>query len=273
MRVGVPYVINDRTYFTLRGYTSDLALVRWNETGELVAFDQEKHQEEVLISFPATERGWWQANGRPGGCDQEGQTQEKRVGYDGPAGPIRNVLQIRYRTFSCADVGVESEQFAENIGMLRRVVQSIAGPRTFDLIYARAGSVVIDATPSARFMVSTEQSRDSEFIRATLRIQLTPNDLLLTFPTSQEYDAQLKDEAGNVLWTWSDGQAFTDAEHNRWISRRWETTIMIPKPPSAGEPKAATYTLRAWMTTRDSALAATVPVVITTGLVESSQIH
>lgn len=49
---------------------------------------------------------------------------------------------------------MESERFAENIGMLRRVVNTIAGPTTFDLVCARVGSQIIEARDRGVFSVS-----------------------------------------------------------------------------------------------------------------------
>jgi hypothetical protein len=145
---------------------------------------------------------------------------ERRTVHDGPAGPVRDVLEIRYRSYGCADTGVEGEQFAENIGTLR------------------------------------------------LQTSLGSGAIALAFPSSQEYEVLLRDADGNVLWAWPEGQVFTQELHTREVSGEWRTTVEIPKPPSTGEPKAAIYTVQAWMTTMGAALqfAATVPVTITTGL-------
>jgi hypothetical protein len=90
----------------------------------------------------------------------------------------------------------------------------------------------------------------------------------LTFPTSQEFEVLLKDEEGRVVWTWSDGQAFVQAVRTKLVQGQWTATVEIPKPPSTGQPKAAMYTIQAWLTTMGPApqFAATVPVTITTGL-------
>ena len=43
--------------------------------------------------------------------------------HDGPAGPW-SALEIKYINFICADVGDVLEQYVDNIGMVRRVVQT-----------------------------------------------------------------------------------------------------------------------------------------------------
>jgi hypothetical protein len=268
VRVGAPVFVNDHVYFTLHGYTDGPALVRFDDAGQLVAFDEENYREVMVASFTPFERGWWHAHRRA--CEQEGQTLEKRTVHDGPAGPVRDVLEIRYRSYGCADTGVEGEEFAENIGMLRRTVQTFAGPRMFDLVYARVGRSLIEAMPHGRFTVTVDHSRNSPVLRATLRLQtsLGSGAIALAFPSSQEYEVLLRDGDGNVLWAWSEGQLFTQELHTREVSGEWRTTVEIPKPPSTGEPKAAIYTVQAWMTTMGAApqFAATVPVTITTGL-------
>ena len=75
---------------------------------------------------------------------QQGQAQARRIPYNGPGGSWEETLEIRYRTAQCNDAGLESEQYAENIGMVRRVVQSFTGPRAYELVYARVGSAIIE---------------------------------------------------------------------------------------------------------------------------------
>jgi hypothetical protein len=268
VRVGSPVFLNERIYFSLQGYTEKPILARIDERGDLVAFDEEREREELIVSFTPNDRLHWQANRRA--CDQEGRTLEQKTVFDGAAGPIRGVLGIQYRNFSCADTGVESEQFAENIGMLRRVTQTIAGPRNFDLAYARVGRSIVEVLTHGRFTVTLDSTRANPYLRATLRLQTNPEapPLPLTFPSAQEYEVQLRDADGKLIWAWSDGQAFLQAMHSREVVGEWSATVMIPKPPSTGQPRAAIYTVQAWLTTAGDApqFAATVPVTITTGL-------
>ncbi len=266
VRVGTPVMADDKMYFSLRGYGDSMMLVRYDDDKQLVAFDEEQRKEFIVASFTPFERGRWQAYGRA--CDLEGQTLEKRTTHDGPAGAIREALQIEYRINGCADAGVVSEQFAENVGMLRRVVQSIAGPRTYDLVYARVGNTILEAMPGGRFTVSANPTPSS--IRVTLRLQTlgSANPLPLTFPSSQEYEVLLRDDQGKVLWAWSEGKAFTQNLHSWNLQGQWSVTVDVPRPPSTSEPRAAVYAVQAWLTTMGPApqFAATAPVTITTGV-------
>jgi len=249
VRVSIPIVVNDHAYYSLSGYVEQRVFVRRNETGSLVHLDEETGAERLLTSFEPFEGGWWNAPFRQ--CEQEGKTLEKPGVHDGAAGPILDVQEMRFRSFTCADAGVESEQYAANIGMVRRVVGSIAGPREFNLVYARVGKQIIDALPHGRFSVSVADG-------ATLRLQVnSPVPVNLLFPTAQEYDLVLKDEAGNVVWKWSDGQMFAQAAHERIIGTEWSVKVDVPWPTQEGN-----YTLQAWLTTATDApqFAATAPV-------------
>lgn len=243
VRVGTPVVMDDRVYYSVSGYVEQRLFVRANESGDLVYLDEETGAEQLLTSFAPFEGGWWQAPFRQ--CDQEGQTLEKRGVHNSDAGRIEQVLEVRFRSFGCADAGVQSEQYAENIGMLRRVIGSIAGPREFNLVYARVGKRVLEALPYGRFTVSVAAGADSDVLTATLRLQTSsPVSLSLQFPSAQEYDLVLKDEAGLVVWKWSDGQVFAEGSHERLVGTEWPVKVEVPRPALDRN-----YTLQAWLTT------------------------
>lgn len=263
VRVGVPYVVNDKVYYALQGYVDSTVLVRVNERNNLVYVDNETNEERVLVSFAPFEGGWWHAPHRP--CEQESQTQERRVEYNGPAGTFRDVLDIDFRGFSCSDAGTAAEQFAENIGMVRRVDNTIAGPRQYDLVFARIGNLTIDALPTARFSVAVDQTPGSDTMTAVIRIRSNSAPLKLVFPTAQEFEIVLRDENGTAIWSWSDGRFFDQATHNRTLYSDWIIAVPVPRPvPSSVEGAPRNYTLQAWLTTEGPAprFAATVPVSI-----------
>jgi hypothetical protein len=99
-------------------------LVRLNENRDLVRLDEDTGNEQTLTSLRVLQGGWWNAPAR--GCRAEGIALDRGTVHDGPAGPIGDVRDISYRVIACADFGVESEQYAGNIGMVRRVNNTIA---------------------------------------------------------------------------------------------------------------------------------------------------
>jgi hypothetical protein len=158
---------------------------------------------------------------------------------------------MHFRVFSCADAGVISEQYAENIGMVRRVSTSIAGPLEFNLVYARVGNVVIDASPHARFTVSVVRPAAADFIQVGLRLQLdSALPLTLAFGTSQEYDAVLRDSDGRVVWQWSADRVFAQVEHQQSVNGEWTTSLRVPGSVlPVDESQTQIYSLQAWLTT------------------------
>lgn len=259
VQVNVPTFVNGRVYHSLNGYVSKRLLVRINEVGDLVYLNEDQATEHVLTSFTPFEGGYWNAPFRQ--CDQEGQTLRNRITYDGPAGLLPNVLQIRYRTFGCADAGIESELFAENIGMLRRVETSFIGPRQFDLVSAQVGNVQINTSVNGRFEIIAEPSSRGDAINVTIRIKTNPaTPFKLQFPTSQEYEIVMLDPSGRAVWAWSADKVFAFVLHERSISGEWSASATIPMPNQA----QGTYTIQSWMTTLGHMpqFAATVPIVL-----------
>ena len=255
IKVGLPVFMNRQIYYSLRGYTPQPLLVRLDEHNNLVQVDPETYVEQPLTQFNSAANVWWEAPSR--GCDQQGRTAEQRGKHGGPAGPFQDVLEISYRTFACADFGAQSEQYAENIGMVRRVISTIAGPRPFDLIYARLGKLVIDAQPHGDFSISLQAGPAPDTLAATLRLQTNPPDSIsLAFATAQEFDVALVDPAGREVWKWSDGQVFAQASHSSSISGL-TIPVSIPRPSEPGS-----YVIRAWLTTADPSFAASVPFTV-----------
>lgn len=258
IRVGQPvWMQSGKTYHYLIGYAGDSVIARVDETGNLMALDEEMGAERMLTGFSERDGRWWQAPWRQ--CLQEGQTQEKRTTYDGPGGRWRNVVEVKYQSSACADAGLISEQFAGNIGMLRRVVTTITGPRTFDLVYARIGTQIIETSDRGRFSVAVERPIGQNHLRASLRIDIgfTPA-VRLRFPSAQEFDVALRDVEGKIVWRWSDGRFFDQAAREKLIGNVWAETVTIPLP----EGDLQGYTVEGWLTTApdEPKFAATAPV-------------
>jgi hypothetical protein len=228
VRVGTPLVSNDRVYYSVSGYVAARALVRFDEKNNgLVYLDNDTGQERLLTSFEPFEQGRWDAPLRP--CaEQFAQTRDKRQTIDAPAGHFENALDLRYDVIGCADVGVQSELYGESIGLLQRTVGTIAGPRTYDLVYARIGESEIEAGPVGRFSVSVSQSGP---LTVTMRLRIDPvASVPLHFNTGQEYDATIEDSTGQTVWRWSDGMGFVQTLHNKTVVGEWTIEIPVAAP-------------------------------------------
>jgi len=263
VRVGTPVMTNGNVYYSLDGYVKARVLARLDDAGQLVYVDEDKNIERPLTPLAPMAQGWLEAPLRI--CEQESQAQEKPGYHDGAAGPFEHVLDLRYRSFGCADAGVESEQYAANVGMVRRQVTTIAGPRRFDLVYARVGQALIDASTNGAFSVSANLTPETELVPVTLRLNLNaPAGMTLSFPTGQEFELALLDPQGKTVWRWSDGMAFEQAGHTRSVSGAWSVQLAFPRSAlaAASDSTASLYALQAWLTTAGGApqFAASVPL-------------
>ena len=253
VQVGAPATMNDRTYFPVTGYAEKRVLVRY-DGDQLFYLDEESGREVLLTSFlPGAA---WTAPLRQ--CQQTGEAQAQRVTTDGPAGRFENAVEIRYLTSNCADAGVLLEQYVDNIGMVRRTTQTIAGPRNWDLVSARVGNTRIETALNGRFTVSVDAS-GTDAIAVTLHIEVPPDaTVTLPFSSGQEYDLVVRDETDKVVYSWSAARTFIQSLHNLTVAGEWTATEAVPRPA------VGRYTLQAWMTTSGGAprYAATTPLVI-----------
>ena len=50
--------------------------------------------------------------------------------------------------------GVESDLFLPYVGLVQRMVQTIAGPRAYELVYARLGEIAVVTEPEVVYAVA-----------------------------------------------------------------------------------------------------------------------
>ncbi len=249
VRVGLNQLYaGGQIYSRLFGYVSQPVWARLDEAGDLYYLDEETERERLLTMLDVDNAVWFEAPLRD--CEQEGQAHADGVPYTGPTGPIADTLAVRYRSFSCADAGVEAELFAANIGMVLRSVSTIAGPVAYWLTYADTGAVQLAPRNSATLRLSLERAGREEVVA---RLRLTGDAgaaPTVTFASGQEFDFVLRDERGAKVWQWSDGRVFTQALHER-PSDNLTYEVRIPLPAVQQPMPNAYYTVEAWLTTAD----------------------
>ena len=146
IQVGAPTTIGGNVYYRLTGYVTEPLWVRFGDHDALYYRDEANERDVLLTSFERSTSGAFDAPFRI--CKTSGQAQEEGGKYDGPAGPLTSTLMIRYTVSFCADVGVQQEQYAANIGMVERTENSFTGPRVYDLVSARVGASTIQLDPA-----------------------------------------------------------------------------------------------------------------------------
>lgn len=241
----VGFMHNGHVHYPVTGYAAQPLLAYQDEaTGALYHLDQDTDQ-DVLVTSVEKGPGWFQANYRP--CDQEGRVVEQPAPYSGPAGYFANTLAIQYRSYGCADHGIDGEVYVENIGMVERTVQTLAGPVRYDLVHASIGPMSFTEAPSTSFSVSVRKAFGPTVI-AALRWDAVGTDTDLQFPSSQEFEVVLRNSRGDAIWRWSDGKFFTPQVRNR-SARHLSYDVDVPLQFWGILLPEGTYTVEAWLAT------------------------
>jgi hypothetical protein len=173
-------------------------------------------------------------------CNALSRVESREGKYSGPVGEFVNALRVRYTIAGCADAGVDSDVFLPYVGLVQRMVQTIAGPRAFELVYARLGEVAVITEPEVSFGVAVD--RGAKAVRLTLR-NTTGAPLKLEFGSGQTFDVVVRDEDGKDVWRWSDGRGFTQALRSETVSGERVWVVALP------ELKAGRYSVEGWLTT------------------------
>lgn len=252
-----------RRYAVLRSFHGELVWLRQEEGGVVWRLDRESDAEQLWYRFGAAEGEGYETKVDP--CSPVALVQSRRAIYEGPAGRFSDVLHIRYVPGPCADAGLREEYFLAGTGLLRRTEVTIAGPRTYDLIYSRTGGRRIVAEPHVRFGVAVDRpvyvanlmppvDPGRVVPRMTVRITLrntTDQPVRLAFPTSQRYDLEIEDAKGNTVWRWSDGKVFLMIYGEEQFGPGERNYFeVVPLARRDGGPLAeGRYVLRAWLAT------------------------
>ena len=245
MRVGIPASIGGHVYHRLTGYASAPLWVRF--VGDTLLYRAEENdREQPLTIFSNLGGAWFNAPQR--GCEHEGQVDRQTVEYQGPAGTFPAALRITYRTFGCADAGIQEELYQPSLGMVRRVVGSISGPRQFDLVSARVGRMQLSSDNGSSFRVSVRETGQTWM--ATLRLTVD-EPFRVRKPAVHDFDVALKTENGRQIWRWSDGKMFPPAIVEKLLLGVESYDVEVPKELNGILLPPGRYVIEAWLTTGD----------------------
>jgi hypothetical protein len=217
-------ILDGKVYSRVRGLPGvggGEMLLRMDEDGRLYLGDPEKRGlEEVWASFGAPEGVPYRTGVDP--CNREAKIESRKARYTGPVGEFDQALKIAYLPAGCADAGLTEEIFLPYVGLLRRTMTTIAGPVSYDLIYARMGGVTVISEREVAFQLALDRpvyyadfmppvdprrSVPQMTARLTLRSTHEP-PIPLQFASGQSYDLVLQTEDGRVVYRWSEGKAF-----------------------------------------------------------------
>jgi hypothetical protein len=250
-----------RTYTRLEGSPGGTLWLRQARDGKVFAWSPELGDERVWLDFAEHEGVSFPSAVDP--CSPQAKIVSYSRTYSGPLGEFTNAALVAYGPNGCADAGLEHEYYLPGLGLLHRTYLTIAGPRSFDLIHARIGGRTYASEPHVSFGLALDRavyefdpedpSPGSDLLtaRLTLRNQ-RPEPLELRFPTGQIYDLTLRNAEGSIVFRWSDGRFFTQAQQAIEVAgaRTDVVTLRLARRDRSGKSLApGLYAAEGWLTT------------------------
>jgi len=135
---------NGNTYYELTGFGGETAWVRQTPEGALVEYDPAAGEEKLWYAFLSSQP-WSSRLSLP--CLGQAEIVKRGEALRTGAETFPGGLVIRYANNRCADAGLIEEAFAPGVGLVRRSELTIAGPRIYELYYARVNGREIGSPP------------------------------------------------------------------------------------------------------------------------------
>ncbi len=205
IRLGEPAVLNGTTYHRLQGYLAKDVLIRREDNGNFVYWDEASRAEAAFLLFDGIE---FRSYVSP--CGQSGKFDGRPSAYKGPVGQFEDARTIRYTPGMCADLGLTSEIFVANLGLVRRSQTSFTGERSIDLVYAQIGGITYLNDAGVSFLIAVTWLGREVAARLVLNNR-GEAPLSLQFNSGQIYDFILRDENGKEVHRWSADKLFPQA--------------------------------------------------------------
>lgn len=245
--------VGGNTYAVLTGFFDETWL-RATADGVLVRYDREARVERPYLDFTAREGVSYPTSAHP--CNTTALTESKTFQGKFPLGEFGSVFAIRYTGNPvCADSGLAADYYLPYIGLLRRTEITIAGPRSYDLTYARINGTVMISTAETSFSVSTDKpvylisTADVPAMSARMTLR-TDEDLTLEFSSGQEIDYVLRNSEGKEVFRWSATRTFVQGLKTLRVRKEHNWTASIPLTDADGKAlPPGTYQLDGFLTT------------------------
>lgn len=245
--VGDSAIFDGQTYYAVSGFTSERHWLRNPGDGSVLEYDTNTMSARPFLSLQFGDGQTFPVQLPP--CNEQAVITGKGKALTTPAGDFANVVEVRYPNPTCADAGIEEDFFAANVGPVKRVETSFAGPVTYELAYAKVGGSVTLASKSesgfAIAVVAPSTPTDALFARLTLK-NGGPEPVVLNYRSGQEFDFIVSNEAGEVLYVWSSDKLFPAVIQTIRVEKEktWATSFAVPSGLRPGK-----YVLEGYLTT------------------------
>mgnify|MGYP000691392863 CR=1 FL=1 len=250
VEVGSARVFGGVEHFGVTGFSHPGA-VRWlsqTEDGAIVEYveDQKKSRPFLTLGMPVGER--FDANVDDCNRSATVMTREAKLSL-AAAGDFTNATVVKYSDSTCADAGLDTDYFLPDVGLVKRVETTFAGPLVYELAYARVNGFTTLAQPETSFALATPspvQEGSRIFARLTVR-NGAPTPLKLSFASGQKFNLELTEAAtGRMVYNWASDKSFIQRAEIVSVDREknWVVDFAVPQPLKAGN-----YILEAYLTT------------------------
>lgn len=243
-------MINNREYYLVRNLGESDAWLRMEDDGTLYALDRGTGRESVWAAFATPERQEYRTSINP--CNQTARVESRSGTVKTPAAEFVNVLEVSYPAANCADAGLTRDWFVPYIGLVQRESTTIAGPRFLKLAYSRVGGVTVLSEPEIGFALTLDSSApEGDTLVARLTVRSTQSKpLTLDFTSSQRYDFEIRNSAGEVVYRWSASRAFLQALGSEEIVGERNWVEELPLTVGGRRLPAGRYMVEGWLTAR-----------------------
>lgn len=250
-----------RWYSFYRGL-GEAAWLRQDAEGAVWALDPVTGAESLWYAF-ATPEGRAYATSL-GPCSTRAEMSSRAYGYQGPAGVFPETLRLAY-SGPCADRGLMEEVFYRWTGLMRRTEATIAGPRTWELMYGRTGGVTIRSAPelsvsltldktvyTANLMPPVDPATSIPKVTARLAVRnTTSTPVTLALPGGIRFCMRVETAGGQAsALSYTTCSLDTPAPAEEVISlgeKNYVLVFRLATPQGAPLPEGA-YTATAWLT-------------------------
>lgn len=250
-----------RWYSQYRGL-GGAAWLRQDAEGSVWALDPATGAESRWYAFSTTEGQSYATSLDP--CSTRAAMSSRAYGYQGPAGLFPETLRLAY-SGPCVDAGLTEEVFYRWTGLMRRTETTIAGPRTWDLVYARTGGVTVRSAPelsvsltldksvyTANLMPPIDPAASIPKLTARLTVRNTTSaPLTLDLPDGTRFCMRIQTAGGQTgAVSYIGCTRDTSASTGEVISlgeKNYVLVFRLATPQGAPLPEGA-YTVTAWLT-------------------------
>ena len=238
-------IFEQKPYARVTGFPSGDAWLRLEDDGRLVAWDEQTGSPRPWLAFGADVGSPFPTEVNP--CNNTGTIVNRAAEIRGPIGEFNYALEVSF-TPSCADAGIVRDYYLPSIGLIQREETTIAGPRLWELVYARLGGVTYVTEPSVSFGLALSHQLSPggpPILRARMTLRnnrLAP--IKLDFSTAQRFNLVIRDADGNTVYDWALGKLFAQNTGSEEVAYEKNYVVEVPLDLAPGS-----YSVEAWLTT------------------------